>query len=252
MTGFAVSSESSRSRSRSNSSSVIARTGLPSSSQARIFRSESRQRIASLSMAFAALSARCTARSTVSRSASASSVLMMATSDAGSTRPETCTTSGSSKQRTTCAIASTSRMCARNLLPRPSPCEAPATRPAMSTNSTVVGMIFSGFAMRGERGEARVRHRHDADIRIDGAERVVLGRDAGAGQRIEERGLADVRQADDAAADAHYCSAAGGAVWSRFMIFSAPSVRRRGNSATASSIASRIRRSSTALARWST
>ena len=44
MTGFAVSSESSRSRSRSNSSSAIARTGLPSSSQARIFLSESRQR----------------------------------------------------------------------------------------------------------------------------------------------------------------------------------------------------------------
>jgi hypothetical protein len=57
-------------------------------------------------MALAALSARCEARSTVSRSASASSVLIVATSEAGSTRPDTCTTSGSSKQRTTCAIAS--------------------------------------------------------------------------------------------------------------------------------------------------
>jgi hypothetical protein len=52
-----------------------------------------------------------------------------------------------SKQRTTCAIASTSRICDRNWLPSPSPCEAPATSPAMSTNSTVVGMIFSGLAM---------------------------------------------------------------------------------------------------------
>ena len=103
-----------------------------------------------------------------------------------------------------------------------------------------------------ERVEARVGHRHDADVRVDGAERVVLGRDAGARQRVEEGGLADVRQADDAAADPHYCSAAGGAVCKRFIIFSAPSESRRGNSATASSIASRIRRSSTAPARCST
>ena len=122
----------------------------------------------------------------------------------------------------------------------------------MSTNSTVVGTTFSGFAMRRQRGEARIGHGHDPDVRVDGAERVVLGGDAGASQRVEERGLADVRQADDAAADAHYCSAAGPAECSRFIIFSAPSESRRGNSATASSIASRIRRSSTALARCST
>ena len=34
-------------------------------------------------------------------------------------------------------------MCARNLLPSPSPCDAPATKPAMSTNSTVAGTTFS-------------------------------------------------------------------------------------------------------------
>src|SRR5690606_41081909 len=39
----------------------------------------------------------------------------------------------------------TSRMCARNLLPRPSPLAAPATRPAMSTNSTAVGITFWGL-----------------------------------------------------------------------------------------------------------
>ena len=65
----------------------------------------------------------------------------------GSTLPATCTTLSSSKQRTTCAIASVSRMLARNWLPSPSPFEAPATRPAMSTNSTVAGMTFCGFAI---------------------------------------------------------------------------------------------------------
>ena len=44
-----------------------------------------------------------------------------------------------------------------------------------------------------------VGHRDDADVRLDGAERIVLRRDAGLGERVEESGLADVRQADDAA-----------------------------------------------------
>ena len=34
-------------------------------------------------------------------------------------------------------------MCPRNLFPRPSPFEAPSTRPAISTNSTVAAIIFS-------------------------------------------------------------------------------------------------------------
>ena len=43
--------------------------------------------------------------------------------------------------RTTSAIISVSRILARNLLPRPSPAEAPFTKPAISTNSTTAGMI---------------------------------------------------------------------------------------------------------------
>src|SRR5690606_10243198 len=39
------------------------------------------------------------------------------------------------------------RMLARNWLPRPSPLEAPATRPAMSTNSMVVGTTRWGFTI---------------------------------------------------------------------------------------------------------
>ena len=36
-------------------------------------------------------------------------------------------------------------MLARNLLPKPSPLEAPATSPAISTKVTVAGVIFSAW-----------------------------------------------------------------------------------------------------------
>src|SRR5215831_20381685 len=54
--------------------------------------------------------------------------------------------SGFSKQRTTCAIASTSRITARNWLPSPSPREAPLTSPAMSTKAIRVGTILADLA----------------------------------------------------------------------------------------------------------
>src|SRR3989344_4329998 len=103
--------------------------------------------MSSLSPLLVPLSARCMPFSTVSRSASANSVLMVSMSASGLMRPETCTMFSSSKQRTTWAMSSPSRMWARNLFPNPSPLEAPATRPAMSTNSIVVGRIFSGLAI---------------------------------------------------------------------------------------------------------
>ena len=62
---------------------------------------------------------------------------------------------------------------------------------------------FRGLHDTGEHVEARIGHRHDADVRLDRAERVVLGRDLRRRQRIEECRLADVRQADDAAFDRH-------------------------------------------------
>ena len=86
--------------------------------------------------------------------------------------------------------------------PGPRPCDAPATRPAMSTNSTIAGMIFCGLTMSASCVEPRVRHLDDADVRLDGAERIVRRRDAGLGQRVEQGGLADVGQADDAALQA--------------------------------------------------
>ncbi len=68
-------------------------------------------------------------------------------SEIGSTLPVTWITFGSSKQRTTFTIASVSRMCDRNWLPKPSPLDAPATSPAMSTNSTIAGTMRSGFTI---------------------------------------------------------------------------------------------------------
>ena len=45
--------------------------------------------------------------------------------------------------------------------------------------------------------EPLVRHRNDADVRVDGAERVVVRRNARVRDGIEKRGFADIRQADD-------------------------------------------------------
>jgi hypothetical protein len=55
----------------------------------------------------------------------------------------------------------------------------------------------------GQLVEPRVGQLDDAHVRLDGAERIVLGRDAGFRQRVEEGGLADVGQSDDAALEAH-------------------------------------------------
>src|SRR5690348_6897839 len=147
MSGFSVSRNRSRTSAFSSSSRPRLRADFPSFRPVLSFCRTGRFASASLSLALAARSTRCKALSTDSRSASASSVSMVSMSAIGSILPATCTMSGCSKQRTTCAIASTSRICARNLLPSPSPFEAPATRPAMSTNSTAVGTNFCGFTI---------------------------------------------------------------------------------------------------------
>ena len=51
----------------------------------------------------------------------------------------------SSKHLTTSTIASTSLICDKNLLPKPSPCDAPLTNPAISLNSNVVGTRLLGL-----------------------------------------------------------------------------------------------------------
>jgi len=53
----------------------------------------------------------------------------------------------SEKQHTTCEMASTSRIWARNWLPRPSPRLAPFTNPAISTNPPVVSPAIKCFCI---------------------------------------------------------------------------------------------------------
>ncbi|CCY38328.1 putative uncharacterized protein [Tannerella sp. CAG:118] len=70
---------------------------------------------------------------------------MISLSLTGLTLPSTCVILSSSKHLSTCNIASVSRILARNLFPNPSPLLAPFTKPAMSTISTVVGIMRWGF-----------------------------------------------------------------------------------------------------------
>ena len=55
----------------------------------------------------------------------------------------------------------------------------------------------------GERGEARVDDRHDADVRLDRAERIVRALRARGGECVEDRRFADVRQSDDTYGQSH-------------------------------------------------
>ena len=83
-------------------------------------------------------------RSTSSRSDRMSSRSIMPMSRRGSVEPSTWMIFSSSKQRTTWTMEAHSRILARNLLPSPSPLLAPFTRPAMSTNSMIAGVVFLG------------------------------------------------------------------------------------------------------------
>mmetsp|Transcript_14098 Transcript_14098/g.34765 ORF Transcript_14098/g.34765 Transcript_14098/m.34765 type:complete len:215 (-) Transcript_14098:9-653(-) len=67
-----------------------------------------------------------------SMSLSRSSEWMISRSATGSTRSSTWITSASSNALHTWKMPSTEEMCDRNALPRPSPLDAPLTRPAMS------------------------------------------------------------------------------------------------------------------------
>jgi hypothetical protein len=179
------------------------RTGLASFSAAWHFSRMATSLMDSLSPERAVLVTRCRAFSTAARSARHSSVWITSMSEIGSTLPATWITLSSSKQRTTLMVASVSRMWARNLLPRPSPVLAPATRPAMSTNSTTAGTMRSGLTIAGQLRHARIRHLDDAHIGLDRAKGVVLRRNAGLGQGVEQGGFTDVGQAYDATLQTH-------------------------------------------------
>ncbi len=119
----------------------IRRTGLPFCNSSSACSMIGKTVVASLSLLLARLRICTMRRSMLSRSDSINSVSTVSASDTGSIRPSTWVMSSSSKQRRTCTMASTSRILARNWLPRPSPLEAPRTRPAISTKLMRVGMI---------------------------------------------------------------------------------------------------------------
>ena len=70
--------------------------------------------------------------------------------------------------------------------------------PAMSTKVTRRGQDPLGAEHLGQLGESLVGHRDDADVGLDGREGIVRREDVVVGQRVEQRGLADVGQSDDA------------------------------------------------------
>ena len=168
------------------------RAGLPACSASMIWRSQASSATAALSPERASRMTFACRRSAVSRSASSSSVSIVSMSRAGSTEPSGWMTLSSVWVRTTCRSASHSRMLARNLLPRPSPLDAPATRPAMSWNSIVSQTMLEALIDRGHLLHPLVLDRHDGDVGLDRRERVVRRLGAGLAERVEQRGLARV------------------------------------------------------------
>ena len=136
----------------SSSSSEYSRllAGFPSSS-ATFTRSKSSSSFARDLSPFIAFFVRSMRRSIISTSEKISSRLIVSISRRGLMLPSTWVIFESSKHLTTCTIASTSRMCERNLFPRPSPFDAPLTRPAMSTNSMYARVTFLGLYISASR-----------------------------------------------------------------------------------------------------
>lgn len=122
---------------------------------------------------------------------------MMSMSRSGSVLPSTWVTFGSSKQRTTWMMASVVRNVRKELV-----AEALTLGRALDKACNVDefdrgGREFLRLMQIAQPLQTRIRHGHDADIRIDGAEGVVIGGNARICDRVEQRGLADVRQSDD-------------------------------------------------------
>ena len=70
---------------------------------------------------------------------------MISASLTGSTVPSTWVTLESWKHLTTSKIASQFLILPKNWLPKPSPLDAPLTKPAISVNSHTAGVVFLGL-----------------------------------------------------------------------------------------------------------
>ena len=109
------------------------------------------------------------------------------------------------------------------------------------------GHHLGGLDDIGDAVQARVRHRDDAGVGINGAEGEVLRVDARPGEGVEQGGLAHVGQADDAAVESHQPS------WpdppcSRFItVCSLPSAKAASSSSSSSNAAAARSRSSAGM-----
>ncbi len=104
-------------------------------------------------------------------------------------------------------MASTSRMLARNWLPRPSPFEAPRTRPAISTKVSRVGMICADSrnaprACRAADRARRPRRRSARWCRTDSSPPAPPRSRVSALKNVD---LPTLGSADDAAFETHQC-----------------------------------------------
>ena len=130
-------------------------------------------------------------------------MLIVSMSSRGSTLPSTCTTSGSLNARITWQIASASRMFARNLLPSPAPSLAPLDDAGDVDERHGRRDDLRGVEQLRQDVQARIGHADDADVGIDGRERVVGRQHVVLRQRVEQCGLADVGQPDDPDGETH-------------------------------------------------
>ena len=121
----------------------------------------------------------------------------------GLTSPSTWVTSSSRKTRVTWQIAADSRMWERNLLPRPSPSEAPRDDAGDVDELDGRGQDLGRAEDLRELRQPLVGDADDADVRLDRGERVVRREHVVLGQGVEEGRLARVGESDDADGECH-------------------------------------------------
>ena len=93
---------------------------------------------------------------------------------------------------------------AEELVAQPLAARGAAHQPGDVDEFQLGGDHLGRFADHRQPVEARVRHADPADIRLDGAERVVGAlRRLGRGQGVEQGRLADIGQSDDPAFESH-------------------------------------------------
>ena len=134
---------------------------------------------------------------TVSRSASASSVSIVSMSRIGSTRAfdvgDVAAIEAADDVQDRVHLADVRE----ELVAQPFAGAAPRTMPAMSTTRTAAGMIFSVSENWLMIAQPLVRHRDDADVRLDRRKRIIRRQRPRGGQRVENGALADVGQPDN-------------------------------------------------------